>query len=254
MVSLIATLPCGQMDISQMAATGLKAMASSGNIEHKSLNEPYISKEEQQTLYSIFEQLVDSGVPIIGVPDQDSLAGVGRAARQKRVRRLIRSCANPTAVHIAAWAECFRHWEALNRRLNKPKKGSVNEARENNIVSGSSDVRQSAALLNLLLIPGQQDHWAEWQNTMLFLSSLGGSCILGRSPIPHSLSRWCQPEFLPSELKGPILSEDLVKRFIVTTVDMLVNEDIRMQETAKETLGSELHPKLYPLLLAQLDT
>ncbi len=56
------------------------------------------------------------------------------------------------------------------------------------------------------------------------------------------------------ELKTPIPSEDLVTEFIGTVVDMLTNEDILTRETAKEALGSELHPKLYPLLLAQLDT
>jgi len=105
-----------------------------------------------------------------------------------------------------------------------------------------------------LLIPGQQDYRAEWQNTTLFLASLGGSCILDGAPTPHLLTKWCQPDLLPPELKTPILSEDLAKRFIVTVVDMLINEDILTRETAKEALGSELHPKLYPVLLAQLDT
>ena len=100
----------------------------------------------------------------------------------------------------------------------------------------------------------QQDYRAEWQNTLLFLASLGGSCLLDGAPTPHQLSRWCPPELLPPELKTPIPSEDLVKRFISTVVDMLINDDILTRETAKEALGSELHPKLYPLLLAQLDS
>jgi len=105
-----------------------------------------------------------------------------------------------------------------------------------------------------LLILRQQDYRAEWQNTLLFLASLGGSCLLDGAPAPHQLSKWCPPELLPPELKTVIPSEDLVKRFIGTVVDMLINEDILTRETAKEALGSELHPKLYPLLLAQLDT
>jgi hypothetical protein len=105
-----------------------------------------------------------------------------------------------------------------------------------------------------LFILGQQEFRAEWQNAMLYLASLGGCCILDGAPVPHQLTKWCPADLLPSELKTPILSEDLVKRFIVTAVDMLINDDILMRETAKEALGSELHPKLYPLLLAQLDT
>jgi len=100
----------------------------------------------------------------------------------------------------------------------------------------------------------QQDYRAEWQNTLLFLASLGGCCLLDGASTPHQLSRWCPPELLPMELKTPIPSEDLVTEFIGTVVDMLTNEDILTRETAKEALGSELHPKLYPLLLAQLDT
>lgn len=105
-----------------------------------------------------------------------------------------------------------------------------------------------------LLIPRQQDYRAEWQNTTLFLASLGGCCILDGAPTPQQLTRWCQADLLPSELKNQIQSEDLVKRYIVTVVDMLINEDILTRETAKEALSSELHPKLYPALLAQLDT
>ena len=89
---------------------------------------------------------------------------------------------------------------------------------------------------------------------MLYLAALGGSCILDGAPTPHQMSRWCQPELLPSELKTPIPSEDLVKKFIVTAVDMLINEDTLTRMTAKDALGLELHPKLYPLLLARLDT
>ena len=89
---------------------------------------------------------------------------------------------------------------------------------------------------------------------MLFLAAVGGCCILDGAPAPHPLSRWCQPDIAPSELKTPIPFEELIKKFIATAVDMLINDDILTRETAKDALGSELHPKLYPLLLAQLDT
>lgn len=65
-VSLITTLPCGQMDISQMAVKGLITMASSGNTKRKQPDESYIAKDEQHDLYSTFEQLADPGVPVVG--------------------------------------------------------------------------------------------------------------------------------------------------------------------------------------------
>lgn len=84
------------------------------------------------------------------MPTQHELkfAGLGRAARQKRVRRQIRSSPWPTAVHITAWAECYQHWKALNEGINKPNKDNGNGERENNLLSSSSDVRQSADLFN----------------------------------------------------------------------------------------------------------
>lgn len=56
------------MDISQMAVKGLITMASSGNINGKQPDELYISKDEQQDIYSTFEQLADPGVPVVGAP------------------------------------------------------------------------------------------------------------------------------------------------------------------------------------------
>jgi hypothetical protein len=152
------------------------------------------------------------------------------------------------------WAELYLHWKSLNEGLNKPNKDSGNGERENNVLSSSSDVRQSAVLLNCFSFCGRQDFRAEWQNTTLFLASLGGCCILDGAPPPHPLSKWCQADLMPPELKTPIAAEDLIKRFIITAVDMLIHEDILTRETAKEALGPESHPKLYPLLVAQLDT
>jgi len=65
-VSLITTLPCGQLDISQMAVKGLVTMASSDNTRQKQPDELYISKDEQHDLYSTFDQLADPGVPVVG--------------------------------------------------------------------------------------------------------------------------------------------------------------------------------------------
>ena len=153
----MSTLPCGQMDIVQMAVKALKTMATGGNLKRRPPDEMYINKDERQTLYNTFEQLGDPGVPVVGasyirVVRQYwrclQFVEVGRAARQKRLRRQIRSCAFPTAVHITAWAECYRHWKALNEGLNKPSKDNGNGEKENNILSGSSDVRQSEALIN----------------------------------------------------------------------------------------------------------
>ena len=50
-----------------MAVKGLITMASSGNIKRKQPDELYISKDEQQDIYSTFEQLADPGVPVVGV-------------------------------------------------------------------------------------------------------------------------------------------------------------------------------------------
>jgi len=129
----------------------------------------------------------------------------------------------------------------------------VETAKERTVSSPALAMYVSPRPFSTVAHSGQQDYRAEWQNTLLFLASLGGSCLLDGAPTPHQLSRWCPPELLPPELKTPIPSEDLVKRFIGTVVDMLINDDILTRETAKEALGSELHPKLYPLLLAQLD-
>jgi hypothetical protein len=63
---MMATIPCGQMDISQMALKALRAIASSGNVRRKAPDGMYVSKDDRSTFYSSFEQLGDPTVPIHG--------------------------------------------------------------------------------------------------------------------------------------------------------------------------------------------
>jgi hypothetical protein len=47
----------------------------------------------------------------------------GRVGHQKRIRRLVRSLAEPTANHIAIWEECFWRWRSVSEVLTESLPG-----------------------------------------------------------------------------------------------------------------------------------
>lgn len=65
-VALMATLPCGQSDISQMAIKGLQAMNFTQSTKRKPPKEFNMNKDDRQDVYATFEQLGDPGVAIVG--------------------------------------------------------------------------------------------------------------------------------------------------------------------------------------------
>jgi len=65
-VSLLATLPCGQSDISQIAIKGLQAMNFTQSTKRKPPEEFNMNRDDRQDVYATFEQLGDPGVAIVG--------------------------------------------------------------------------------------------------------------------------------------------------------------------------------------------
>jgi len=65
-VSLMATLPCGQTDITQMAVKALQSMNFSQSTRRKPPEEFNMNRDDRQDVYSTFEQLGDPGVTIVG--------------------------------------------------------------------------------------------------------------------------------------------------------------------------------------------
>ena len=93
---------------------------------------------------------------------------------------------------------------------------------------------------------------APWQNLTYFLAALAGCCVLDGSAVMSmtSLDLPSHLSFLSRPHPNPI---ELADRFLTELVEMLEVEPAQARETAREALGSELHPKLFSPLLSKLD-
>ncbi|KDN38513.1 hypothetical protein K437DRAFT_22753 [Tilletiaria anomala UBC 951] len=154
---------------------------------------------------------------------EDSSLFVGRIAQQKKVRSLLRTINSPSPASLAAWKEAYRRWAALTQVVARP------------LAADTSDTAQEKA--------------AYWYNLSGFLSALGGACAIEDANL------------LPSTLQDTLLNPKLVntnppvpmiESFMQEMVDLLVSDSIWVREKVKETLGTDLSPRLNGILLRQI--
>lgn len=99
----------------------------------------------------------------------------------------------------------------------------------------------------------------EWQTLTLFLSAISGGNFLDKQGMTQkstsyaSMLSFIPPELLPERLRLSIDFEDLTRRYVNIMVDLLYHESLVVRETAKEALGAESQPKMYSMVLLQLD-
>jgi hypothetical protein len=83
---------------------------------------------------------------------------------------------------------------------------------------------------------------------------LGGCCASETFEGP-TIDKLVDTRDLPARIKHTTRTpQAIIKQFISQAVDMLVADSVVTRDVIKEALGSELHPLLYPLLFAQLNT
>ncbi|CAG8775164.1 5773_t:CDS:1, partial [Acaulospora colombiana] len=85
----------------------------------------------------------------------------------------------------------------------------------------------------------------EWHNYTGFLSSLGGCCV-NEKQIKNLINGI-------DGSTGPQEQSDM-ERYINEMVDLLVCESTYVRESVRETLGSELSPRLYIILFRHLES
>jgi hypothetical protein len=69
----------------------------------------------------------------------------------------------------------------------------------------------------------------------------------------QTLASWFGPAHTPERLRRASDFEEVTKEFIASVVEQLVSDNGFVRETAKEALGTESHPHLFPMILLQLD-
>ncbi|EKM59988.1 uncharacterized protein PHACADRAFT_115378 [Phanerochaete carnosa HHB-10118-sp] len=241
-IAFMVTLTSAERQTSWMAAQCLRIIA--GAERQKGGAPPHFTTEEEKVKrYPVFEQLGD--------PKAQPL---GRVADQKRIRKLMRVLAIPSSAHIAVWQECYWRWCML-REMSSPT--SMDALEEGPLPNGDGSLtaevnplhpREERPLNEL------QDRQNQWHNLTLFLTAFGATCLdnVNEPFDPSGLAAFIPVRYLPDNLRILREPKPLLESFISELVDLLVVDNEKVRELAREALSTEAHPRIYPLILREL--
>ena len=147
----------------------------------------------------------------------------GLVAFQKRVRALLRRMQYPSSGILDAWELVFDRWLHLSKDISQ--------------AGGGEAVTERMV--------------AEWRNYSGFLASLGGICTAEQAtnleePAISGL-RWID------RLSSGMHEEALLTRYLSLSIQLLACANVRVRETIREVLSSEVPPSLFQPLFKALD-
>ncbi|KAK3343967.1 hypothetical protein B0T25DRAFT_584814 [Lasiosphaeria hispida] len=147
----------------------------------------------------------------------------GLVAFQKRIRTLLRRLQYPSAGILDAWEIVFDRWLHLSKDVSMTTAEAVAERTV-----------------------------AEWRNFSGFLASLGGICTADQAVILEEPTisglRWID------RLSSENHEEPLLNRYLRLSIQLLACSNVRIRETMREVLSTEVPPSLYQPLFKALES
>lgn len=147
----------------------------------------------------------------------------GLVAFQKRIRGLLRRMQYPSAGILDAWAIAFDRWLHLSRDVS----------------TAALETTSEMAV-------------AEWRNCSGFLASLGGVCVADQTAIIDDPSlgglKWID------RLSSDNQEEPILNRYLRLSIQLLACSNVRVRETTREVLSSDISPALYQPLFKALES
>ncbi|KAK0635111.1 hypothetical protein B0T17DRAFT_515391 [Bombardia bombarda] len=147
----------------------------------------------------------------------------GLVAFQKRNRALLRRMQFPSAGILEAWEIVFDRWLHLSKDVS---------------TTTAEAVAEKAV--------------AEWRNYSGFLASLGGICTADQATTLDEPSisglRWID------RLSSENHEEPLLNRYLRVSIQLLACTNVRIRETMREILSTEVSPSLYQSLFKALES
>ena len=148
----------------------------------------------------------------------------GLVAFQKRIRALLRRMQYPSTGILDAWELVFDRWLHLSKDISQ--------------AGGGEAVTERMV--------------AEWRNYSGFLASLGGICTAEQAtnleePAISGL-RWID------RISSGSHEEPLLTRYLRLSIQLLACANVRVRETIREVLSSEVPPSLFQPLFKALET
>ncbi|CAG8574310.1 8733_t:CDS:10, partial [Diversispora eburnea] len=181
----------------------------------------------------------------------------GRMAQQKRIRKLLRRMKIPTQGNVTAWEEAYKRWRHLTALITKLPEDQLSLEFEGKPKRGLPwPVAAPVKVTGVNAVTISESQQTEWHNYTGFLSSLGGCCI-NEKQISILNNNQNNERIIESVyFNGEIGSNchALVEKYVTDMVDLLVCDSIYVRESVRETLGTELSPRLYVLLFRNLES
>ncbi|KAH8203248.1 hypothetical protein TruAng_002546 [Truncatella angustata] len=147
----------------------------------------------------------------------------GVVAFQKRVRNLLRSMQFPSAGILNAWEVAFDKWLHLSKDVSTTSVDSVDDRT-----------------------------LSEWRNYTGFLASLGGICTADQAYVLEEPAisglKWID------RLSSENIEEPFLSRFLRLSVQLLACTNVRVRETMRDVLSTEISPNLYQPLFKALES
>ncbi|KAJ8122779.1 hypothetical protein ONZ43_g1109 [Nemania bipapillata] len=173
----------------------------------------------------------DSNVATLQLPNYNIYADIsspafrftGMMAFQKRTRALLRRITYPSSSILDAWERAFEKWIYLSKDISTTSIDSVDEK-----------------------------VFSEWRNLSGFLASLGGVCTAEQA---YNVLE----ESAMSGLKwiDRVVSDDfevsILDRYLRQSTQLLTCSNVRVRETIRDVLSTEISPPLYQPLFKALE-
>lgn len=148
----------------------------------------------------------------------------GLVAFQKRVRALLRQMRVLTPGILIAWENVFDRWLALSKL----------------IFSRSTEQLEDKSLV-------------QWRNYSGLLASLGGVCIYPQSSTSDEPNGPAGFRYI-DKLSPDSFDDTLLTRYMKQSVQLLASNNVRIRESTRETLSTELAPALHMPLFEALES
>ncbi|KAI1496424.1 GTPase [Biscogniauxia marginata] len=147
----------------------------------------------------------------------------GMMAFQKRTRALLRRMQYPTPGVLNAWEIAFDKWIHLSKDVSTTSVDNVDDR-----------------------------SFSEWRNLSGFLASLGGICTAEQAYILEEPAisglKWID------RLSSENHEEPLLHRYLRLSTQLLACSNVRVRETMREVLSTEISPALYQPLFKALES
>lgn len=147
----------------------------------------------------------------------------GVVAFQKRVRSLLRRMQFPSAGILNAWEIAFDKWLHLSKDVSTTPVDAVDDRT-----------------------------LSEWRNYTGFLASLGGICTADQAYVLEEPAisglKWID------RLSSENFEEPLLNRYLRLSVQLLACANVRVRETMRDVLSTEISPNLYHPLFKALES